>query len=101
VDKHERKKMFINRERLRRRLMNTKAGETICLNSDETQMLVFWIAGLENKTKLLEAEKEMIVKRIEQEMRKLPDGGQYKALDGLYAGLNFALNVINGKDGAE
>lgn len=58
MDKHERKKVFINRERLRRRLMNTKAGETICLNSDETQMLVVWIASLENKKKLLEAERK-------------------------------------------
>ena len=38
--------------------MNTKAGETICLNSDETQMLVFWIMGLENKIKLMEAERK-------------------------------------------
>ena len=38
--------------------MNTKAGETICLNSDETQMLVVWIASLENKKKLLEAERK-------------------------------------------
>lgn len=57
MDKHERKKVFINRERLRRRLMNTKAGETICLNSDETQMLVSWIKSLENRIKLLEADK--------------------------------------------
>lgn len=57
MDKHERKKMFINRERLRRRLMNTKDGETICLNSDETQMIVSWIKSLENRIKLLEADK--------------------------------------------
>lgn len=37
--------------------MNTKAGETICLNSDETEMIVKWIASLENRIKLLEADK--------------------------------------------
>lgn len=58
MTEQEYNKLLIKRERIRRNLMNTKAGETICLNSDETQMLVFWIAALENKIKLFEAERK-------------------------------------------
>lgn len=50
-------KLFVKRERIRRSLINTKPGETICLNSEETETLVLWIKGLENKIKLLEADK--------------------------------------------
>ena len=51
-------KLFVKRERIRRNLMNTKPGETICLNSEETETIVLWIKGLENKIKLLEAERK-------------------------------------------
>lgn len=51
-------KLFVKRERIRRNLINTKPGETICLNSEETETLVLWIKGLENKIKLLEAERK-------------------------------------------
>ena len=51
-------KLFIKRERIRRELIHTRPGETICLNSEETETLVLWIKGLENKIKLLEAERK-------------------------------------------
>ena len=57
MTEHEYNKLFIKRERIRRNLMNTRPGETICLNSEETETLAFWIAGLENRIKLLEADK--------------------------------------------
>ena len=58
MDKHEKTKLFIKRERIRRNLINTRFGETICLNSEETEMIVSWLKGLENKIKLLEAERK-------------------------------------------
>jgi len=58
VDKHEQTKLFIKRERIRRNLINTRFGETICLNWEETTTLVSWIKSLENRIKLIEANKE-------------------------------------------
>ena len=58
MTEHEYNKLSIKRERIRRNLMNTKPGETICLNSEETEMIVSWLKGLENKIKLLEAERK-------------------------------------------
>ena len=58
MTEHEYNKLLIKRERIRRNLMNTKQGETICLNSEETETLVLWLKGLENKIKLLEAERK-------------------------------------------
>ena len=58
MTEHEYNKLLIKRERIRRNLMNTKPGETICLNSEETETLVLWLKGLENKIKLLEAERK-------------------------------------------
>ena len=58
MTEHEYNKLLIKRERIRRNLMNTKPGETICLNSEETKMIVSWLKGLENKIKLLEAERK-------------------------------------------
>lgn len=58
MTEHEYNKLLIKRERIRRNLMNTKHGETICLNSEETETLVLWIKAIENKIKLLEAERK-------------------------------------------
>ena len=58
MTEHEYNKLLIKRERIRRNLMNTKPGETICLNSEETETLMLWIKALENKIKLLEAERK-------------------------------------------
>ena len=44
----ERTKLFIRRERLRRELLKTKPGETICLQYDEVEMLLKWVKELEN-----------------------------------------------------
>lgn len=41
--------IFIKRERLRRRLIATKPGETICLQSEETDMILKWIKDLERR----------------------------------------------------
>ena len=57
MTEYEYNKLLIKRERIRRNLMNTKTGETICLNSEETEMVVSWIKSLENRIKLLEADK--------------------------------------------
>ena len=58
MTEHEYNKLLIKRERIRRNLMNTKPGETICLNSEETETLVLWLKGLENKIKLFEAKRK-------------------------------------------
>lgn len=58
MDKHEKTKLFIKRERIRRNLINTRFGETICLNWEETITLVSWIKSLENRVKLLEADEK-------------------------------------------
>ena len=45
----ESQKRFILRERLRRELLKTKPGETICLTYEKTQMLTKWIKELEER----------------------------------------------------
>ena len=45
----ESQKRFILRERLRRELLKTKPGETICLTDEKTQMLTKWIKELEER----------------------------------------------------
>lgn len=47
----KRQKQFIERERLRRRLIATKPGETICLQSEEVEMLLKWLKELEERLK--------------------------------------------------
>ena len=48
---NERQKLFIMRERLRRDMMRTKPGETICLNFEQVTMLLKWLKELENTVK--------------------------------------------------
>ena len=43
----EKTKRFIMRERIRRNLINTQAGETICLQDWEITLLLEWIKELE------------------------------------------------------
>lgn len=50
----ESQKRFIKRERVRRELIHTKPGETICLNYDQIQLLLTWMKELENRAKEFE-----------------------------------------------
>ena len=42
---------FIKRERIRRELIHTKEGETICLNHEQTEIILTWIKELERMCK--------------------------------------------------
>lgn len=44
-------RLFIKRERVRRELINTKAGETICLQDWQVEILLDWIKELKNYKK--------------------------------------------------
>lgn len=44
--------LFIKRERVRRNLIRTKPGETICLQFEEVTLLLKWIKELEEKSKI-------------------------------------------------
>ena len=50
----ERTKLFIRRERMRRELIRTKPGETICLQYAQVEMLLKWMKELELRIKGLE-----------------------------------------------
>lgn len=45
----DKQKTFIKRERIRRELMKTKPEETICLDGEQTEMLLSWIKELEER----------------------------------------------------
>lgn len=47
-------KIFIQRERVRRELIHTKPGETICLTYEKVALLLKWIKELETKAKRIE-----------------------------------------------
>ena len=44
-------KIFIKRERIRRALIKTKPGETICLNYEQVDLLLKWMKELEERAK--------------------------------------------------
>jgi hypothetical protein len=44
--------LFIKRERVRRNLIRTKPGETICLQFEEVELLLKWIKELEEQAKI-------------------------------------------------
>lgn len=44
-------KLFIKRERIRRELIHTKEGETICLNHEQVEILLTWMKELEESAK--------------------------------------------------
>lgn len=46
----QKQKLFIQRERVRRNLIHTKPGETICLYYEEVELLLKWIKELEERT---------------------------------------------------
>ena len=46
----EKQKLFIKRERVRRALIKTRPGETICLQFEEVALLLKWIKELEEGT---------------------------------------------------
>ena len=50
----EKQKLFIKRERVRRNLIRTRPGETICLQYEEVELLLKWIKDLEKDQKTLE-----------------------------------------------
>ena len=50
----EKQKLFIRRERIRRELIKTRKGETICLTFEQVDTLLKWMKELENKIKELE-----------------------------------------------
>ena len=49
MEKRRKEIRFIKRERLRRALIKTKPGETICLNYEQVQIILTWIKGLEER----------------------------------------------------
>ena len=51
-------RLFINRERVRRELIHTRPGETICLNHEQTDLLLKWIKELETQVKEYEGRSE-------------------------------------------
>ena len=55
---NERQRLFIRRERVRRELLKTNPGETICLNFEQVQLLVRWVKELENENKALKERNE-------------------------------------------
>ena len=48
-EKRKFQKRFILRERLRRELLKTVPGSTICLNHEQAKLLTSWIKELERK----------------------------------------------------
>lgn len=49
VDVRKARRLFIKRERIRRELQRTRPGECICLQSEDTEILVEWIKELEKR----------------------------------------------------
>ena len=43
------RRLFVKRERIRRALMRTKPGETICLQSEDAEILLAWLKELEER----------------------------------------------------
>lgn len=43
------RRLFIKRERIRRALMKSKPGETICLQSEDVETLLDWLKELEER----------------------------------------------------
>jgi len=48
------RRQFIKRERIRRALQGTKPGETLCLQSEEVEILLDWLKYLEGRAGLRE-----------------------------------------------
>ena len=50
---NEKQRLFIRRERVRRELLKTEPGETICLNFEQVALLTRWIKELETENKTI------------------------------------------------
>lgn len=48
----EERRLFIKRERIRRELMRTRPGETICLQDWQIDILLEWIKELEERVRV-------------------------------------------------
>ena len=51
MDSNRNTKLFIKRERVRRELIRTKPGETICLQYEQVDLLLKWLKELEESAK--------------------------------------------------
>ena len=49
-EQRTKQRLFIMRERVRRNLIKTRPGETICLQFEEVSLLLKWIKELEERT---------------------------------------------------
>jgi hypothetical protein len=49
-EQRAKQRLFILRERVRRNLIKTRPGETICLQYEEVSLLLKWIKELEERT---------------------------------------------------
>ena len=52
LEVREKRRQLIKRERIRRELMRTKPGETICLQDWQVEILVDWIKELEERVRV-------------------------------------------------
>lgn len=52
LEVREKRRLFIKRERIRRELMKTKDGETICLQDWQADILLEWINELEKGVRM-------------------------------------------------
>lgn len=52
LEVREKRRLFIKRERIRRELMKTKDGETICLQDWQIDILLEWIKELEERVRV-------------------------------------------------
>ena len=52
LEAREKRRLFIKRERIRRELMRTKPGETICLQDWQIDILLEWLKELEERVRV-------------------------------------------------
>lgn len=52
LEVREKRRLFIKRERIRRELMRTKPGETICLQDWQIDILLEWLKELEERVRV-------------------------------------------------
>ena len=52
LEVREKRRLLIKRERIRRELMKTKDGETICLQDWQIDILLEWIKELEERVRV-------------------------------------------------
>ena len=52
LEVREKRRLFIKRERIRRELMRTKPGETICLQDWQIDIILEWLKELEERVRV-------------------------------------------------